>query len=160
MTNALWHTSCASADDCDCIKEVFVESGFTLFELTGDHISNMESFIQAAVRVVPNDPPLSGRPNADAFLDSVWEGFRLLGVDKVAILWKNADTMLNGGLQDLLVISDLFQEVARSLRGSGGGKVPSFLFYLILFGRGPSFPRVRVAWNGANLIRIPISEQE
>ena len=160
MTSALWPTCCVSADEHDSVKEALVMSGFTVFELPNDCISDLETFFHAVVSVVPNDPPLSGRPNGDAFLDSVWEGFRQLGVDKIAIFWNSADMMLNGGVQDLIMISDLFQEIARALRGTGGGKLPSFLLYLILFGRGPNFPRIRLVWNGANLIRVSIPEQE
>jgi hypothetical protein len=158
MTNALWPTSCASADDHDSIKEVLATSGFTIFELPDDQISDIEAFFRAVVQVVPTDPPLSGRLNADAFVDSVWEGLRLLGADKVAILWESADRMLNRGLQDLIVISDLFQEIARSLRGTGGGRLPHFSIHLILFGSGPNFPRVRLAWNGTNLIKVSAPE--
>ena len=159
ITNALWPTSCACADDLDSIKTVLVTSGFTIFELPDDQISDIEAFFRAVVQVVPTDPPLSGRLNADAFVDSVWEGFRLLGVDKVAILWKNADKMLNGGLQDLITISDLLQEIARTLKGAGGGRLPYFSIHLILFGTGPNFPGVRLVWNGANLIRVSIPDQ-
>lgn len=159
VTNALWPTSCACADDQDSIKTVLVTSGVSIFELPDDQISDIEAFFRAVVQVVPTDPPLSGRFNADAFVDSVWEGFRVLGVDKVAILWKNADKMLNGGLQDLITISDLLQEIARTLRGTGGGRLPNFTIHLILFGTGPNFPRVRLAWNGANLIRTPTPYQ-
>ena len=161
ITNALWPTSCACADDRDSIKTVLVTSGFAIFELPDDQISDIEGFFRAVVQVVPADPPLplSGRLIADAFVESVWEGFRLLGVDKVAILWKNADNMLNGGLQDLITISDLLQEIARTLRGTGGGRLPHFTIHLILFGTGPNFPEVRLVWNGANLTRVSVPEQ-
>lgn len=151
MTKALWPTSCASTDDFDCIRSVLASSGFSIFEISGENISDLEGFFKAVVNVVPNDPPLSGSPNADAFLDSVWEGFNNLGADRVAILWKTSELMLNGGLQDLIIISDLFQEVARSLRSNAGGRLSRFLLYFILFGSGPNFPRVRPDWNGANL---------
>lgn len=154
MTKALWPTSCASADDHESIRAVLASSGFTVFELTDGNIANIETFFRAVVRVVPNDPPLSGQPNADAFVDSVWEGLRQLGAARIAVLWKSADAMLNGGLQDLFVICDLFQEIARSLTTTYEGRSSPVLFHLILFGSGPNFPRVRLLWNGANLERV------
>jgi hypothetical protein len=158
--NTLWSTFCVSAVEQDSIRAILVASGFTLLDLPDDNIADIEAFFRAVIRVVPNDPPLSGRLNLDAFLDSVWEGLSRLGASRVAILWKNSDKMLNGGLQDLVIISGLFQEIAHSLRGNKQGQLPCFTCHIILFGSGPNFPRVRVAWNGTNLIRVPISEQE
>src|ERR1035438_7621958 len=107
MTMAIWPPSCASAHDYDGVRAVLIASGFTIFELTDANVSNIETFFRAVVGVVPNDPPLSGKPHADAFVDSVWEGFQQLGVARIAVLWKHADKMLNEGLQDLIEICDL-----------------------------------------------------
>jgi hypothetical protein len=158
MANALWPTFCASAEDHDSIKGVLIASGFATFDLAGDRISDLETFFRTVISVVPNDPPLSGRPHLDALLDSVWEGFRVLGSEKVAILWKDADKILDRGLQDLIIISDLFQEIGRTLRGTEKGKLPRFLLFLVLFGNGPNFPRVQLVWNGTNLLGFSIPE--
>lgn len=152
MTKALWPTSCVSADDYEGIRTVLAASGFTIYELTDDNISDMETFFRTVVGVVPNDPPLSGKPHADAFVDSVWEGFQQLGVARIAVLWKHADKMLNGGLQDLIEICDLFQEIARSLTTTYEGRPSRVLFHLILFGSGLNFSNVRLVWNGTNLV--------
>jgi hypothetical protein len=151
MTKAIWPTSCAGSDDYEGIRTVLASSGFTIFELADANVTNIETFFRAVVGAVPNDPPLSGRPNLDAFVDSVWECFQQLGVARIAVLWKHADKMLNGGLQDLIIICDLFQEIARTLTTTCEGRTSPVIFHLILFGNGPNFPRIRLFLNEGNL---------
>lgn len=50
-----------------------------------------------------------------------------------ALVWTNANTMLEGGLRDLIVAADVFFRAARDARQHGRG------FRVFLLGSGPNF---------------------
>jgi len=127
--------------------------GFRVFELDGVNVSDLSSFFREIIHVLPNNPPLSGGPNLDAFLDSVWEGLHELGEDNVALLWTHADNMLGGSLQELFVVSDCLQEIARSLRTSPSRNSKRFSLQVFLFSDGPDFPTIHLRWTENQFLR-------
>jgi barstar (barnase inhibitor) len=153
MTKSLWPTTCVNSDCLSEIRDALSAMGFRVFELDGGKISDLSSFFQEIIHVLPNNPPLSGRPNLDAFLDSVWEGMDELGEDNVALLWTNADNMLGGSLQGLFVVSDCLQEIARSLRTSPSRNAKGFSLQVFLFGSGSDFPTIHLIWTGNQFLR-------
>jgi hypothetical protein len=151
-TKAIWPTTCLASEQLDETRAQLIKSGFTIFELPGERVVTLEAFFSVAACVLPADPPLSGRPNIDAFLDSIWEGISCLHAETIALLWSNADVLMERSFQDVLIVVDLFHDIARSLRNNRAGGIPNLQFYVLLFGKGVQFPRIKLQWNGYNLV--------
>lgn len=101
--------SCINKKSITELKKHLRENGYHIYEIDGTEIINAKTFFAEIVKVLPQNPPLSGRENYDAFTDSVWEGIVDLELDKVAILWTDVNNILNGGLEDLLkIVRSLF----------------------------------------------------
>ncbi len=149
---AIWRTSCLASEQLDDTRVRLIKSGFTFFELPGERIGTLEAFFRVAAEALPADPPLSGKPNLEAFLDSVWEGISCLQAERIALLWSNADVLMERSFQEVLIIVDSLHDIARSLRNNKAGGIPNLQFYVLLFGKGSHFPKIKLQWNGYNLV--------
>ena len=98
--------------DLIMLREKLNESGYFVFEINGEEIEDAESFFAKIKDVLPQDPPLSGQVNWDAFLDSIWSGLDKLKEEKVAIIWTNFHKMLDHGLSDLVTAIECFKDLA------------------------------------------------
>lgn len=107
--------SCVSQVSESELRELLKQNHVRVFEIDVSQAVGAKSFFAEAVRVLPQDPPLSGNPNWDAFVDSVWEGLCGLGEQNIAVLWTNCERILHSGLFDLLQASDSFYDLSRRL---------------------------------------------
>ncbi|WP_139489595.1 barstar family protein [Brevibacillus dissolubilis] len=112
------------------------DNGYDIFEINGEIIHDLETFFHQIVNILPQDPPLSGQVNLDAFVDSLWGGIDNLSVEKVAILWTQINNMLYSAPQDLEKLTVCFNDVAESLLTTEFGLDKPIVLTVYLFRNG------------------------
>ena len=121
------------------VRQFLNQNGFSIFELDGHNVVDAQSFFPAAIRLFPQDPPLSGRVNWDAFLDSLWGGLDNLGEKRVAFIWTHAEKMLDHGLEDLFIAAECFQQLASDVATDKYGISQPLELLVFLVGEGRNF---------------------
>jgi len=131
--------NCLSSDDVESLRAVLQQRNYRCYEVNGSRMSGAASLYRELVAVLPQDPPLSGRRNWDAFEDSVWEGLESAPEEKFAILWHDSHLMLGALLPEFLravvVIDGLTASLATTKHGASRPKE----VLLFLIGRGDGF---------------------
>jgi hypothetical protein len=89
-------------------------SGFRLLYLDGTHVTDRDSFLEQAAKSLPQPDDLVAVHSWDAFEDSLANGLAAATDDRAAIIWTHAEKMLEGGLSDLVIITNILMDVARS----------------------------------------------
>src|SRR3712207_4769228 len=93
------------------VKKLLEIHKYKIFTINGINIVDLETFFKEIKNILPQDPILSGRVNLDALMDSLWGGFDNLGEEKVAIVWRSANNIINNNINQFLVIMDCFKEL-------------------------------------------------
>ena len=112
---------------------------YKIYIIDGISIVDARSFFQAIVGVLPQDPPLSGTVNFDAFLDSLWGGLDSLGIKKVAFVWTKAEMLLRNSPKNFKTIIDCFNELALSVSDIDYGIKTPVLFKVFVVGNSEEF---------------------
>ena len=81
----------------------------------------------------------------DGFLAGLWNGLAGLDSAEVAIVWTDADRMLEGGLEDLLVAARLFGSLASQVGTTERGFPRETVLRSSSSARGGTSPRSRAA---------------
>lgn len=89
--------------------------------------------------VLPQDPPLSGKVNLDALLDSLWGGIDNLGVNKIAFVWTQADTIVRNSPDNFKTLIECFNELALSVANTEFGIERPVLFKVFMVGNSKEF---------------------
>ncbi len=131
--------SCVNAQSLNALKSMLQMMAYKVFEIDGSRIEDAQTFFQIAKKVLPLDPPISGRVNWDALSDSMWGGVDRLGEPRVAYVWTNVERMLDRGLYDLLMASSCFQDVAVSVHDPQHGISTVVDLLVFLVGEGNNF---------------------
>lgn len=126
-------------DSLEFIGKKLKEDGFYILQLDGENIKDATSFFKKVVEVFPQDPPLSGKCNWDAFTDSLWGGLDELSEEKVAFIWTKVENMFEYGIPDLFMALDCFVELARSVSNYETGISKPIKLIIFLIGKGKNF---------------------
>lgn len=126
-------------ESIEILRTSLKKNGFRIFQLDGEDIVDAESFFKKIVRVVPQDPPLSGKCNWDAFTDSLWGGLDELAEENVAFIWTKAENMFEHGIPDLFTALDCFKELALSVANQEYGISKPVRLLIFLVGKGKNF---------------------
>jgi hypothetical protein len=97
------------------LKASLINDCYTIFELDGKIIVDEKTFFKCVANVLPQDPPLSGNINYDAFVDSIWGGLDALGKEKVAILWTNVEKFSIQDIKGMKMIIRCLNDIANSI---------------------------------------------
>ncbi len=147
-----WPTMCVGSDSVDGVKAKLEDRGFAVFVLDGTSVTDWTTFYHAVASVLPADPPLGTYAVWDAFIDSVAEGLDQANKPNAALVWLNADSILEAGLQDLFQIIEVFQDIAWRVRYTEKKHLQNFSFAVILSGNGKNFANRKATWNGWNFV--------
>ena len=126
-------------ESLEFLKRFLSQNSFRIFELDEHDIKDAQSFFIRSVSLFPQDPPLSGRVNWDAFLDSLRGGLDQLGEKRVAFVWTDAEKMLEHGLADLLIAVGCFEQLAADVATSEDGISKAVELLVFLVGKGDNF---------------------
>lgn len=133
---------CVSADSLGSLRGELERDEFRVFELHGSHIHDKVTFFEEAARSLPHPDNLVARRSWDALADILWEGFASAGCPRTAILWTDADQMLERGLlPELLTASQCFDDIASQLLSVN----PPVMLRTFLVGVGENFPALEEA---------------
>lgn len=121
------------------LEETLRDEGYAVLRLDGADIHDQESLLRQAERDLPFPPDLPPR-GWDGFLAGLWNGLAGLDSAEVAIVWTDADRMLEGGLEDLLVAARLFGSLASQVGTTERGFPRETVLRTFLVGEGRNFP--------------------
>jgi len=134
--------TCVAQVDLAELEEVLRGFGFAVLTLNGKGVRDKATLLAQAEADLP---PVEGmRPgNWDALADYFWNGLLALGEERVALVWTDADQILQGNLQDLLDALRVLGGVADAVREGGGLPRPTTVL-IFLLGAAPGFPSLTV----------------
>jgi hypothetical protein len=118
--------------------------GVVVYALDGSTVRDAVSFLAAARTCLPLDPPSpNDTPNWDAFSDSLFGGIALeqeaTATTSFVVIWTQVQNILQSGLEDLVRVVSVFEQVSHQLNSAAHGDSRGSL-NLILAGDGPNFP--------------------
>jgi Barstar (barnase inhibitor) len=115
------------------------DAGITILELDGSEVRDKRSLLRQAERDLPFPPDLPPR-GWDGFVDGLWAGLADRDDTAAAIVWTDAQRMLEGALADLLVATRLFATLASQVGTTERGFPRELDLRTFLVGEGPNFP--------------------
>lgn len=125
--------TCINEKDRILLKDLLIKSGYSLYYINGKNITDETSFFKEIIKSLPQDPPLSGRVNYAAFLDSVAGSILMNEEEKVAFIWDDVNNIIEYGLEDFVTISCFLYHIQERL-------VPNYYkLNVFLLGKGNSF---------------------
>jgi hypothetical protein len=131
--------TCVAQVDLAQLEEALAGYGFAVIGLDGKLVRDKATLLAQAEADLP---PVEGmRPgNWDALADYLGNGLAELGEERVALVWTDADQIVQGDLQDLLDGLRVLTGVADAVRAGEGLPHPIDLM-IFLVGDGPGFRR-------------------
>ncbi|OOM15882.1 barstar family protein [Clostridium saccharobutylicum] len=123
----------------DYLKQKFIENNYCIYEINGNRIVNIASFINEVINILPQDPPLNGNPNLDAFADSLWGGIDKEGIEKVVILWKGVNKIIDNCLMDFHQIIECLEDLLQNLSNIEYMSDKPTNLLIVLLGNGSEF---------------------
>lgn len=127
--------NCIAENKKEHFVKVAQEDGFTIIEIDNEIAPSLPIFYKELISILPIGIPLSGSVHWDAFLDSVWEGITEQENKKIALIWNNAQVMLNEKLIDFLMVIDVLTQLSRTLTS----EEPKFNFVTVIIGNEKNF---------------------
>jgi hypothetical protein len=127
-----------SMSDRDALREALSGWGYRVVELRGEDVVDKASLFLRATSDLPSleeVAPTNWSGFGDGLMSMVFE----LEHPKVALLWTSAHRMLESGLADLLVATDVLVGNSRLAYAQ------DITFLTFLLGDGPNFPRMQGA---------------
>lgn len=115
------------------------KKGYHILKMDGENVKDAKSFFKEIVNVFPQDPPLSGQCNWDAFTDSLWGGLDEIAQERVAFIWTKVEEMFEYGIPDLFTALDCFKELASSVSNLEYGISKPVKLLIFLVGSGKNF---------------------
>jgi hypothetical protein len=97
------------------IKQDAVRHNIPVYVISTDKRIGREAFFDAVRNALPMDPPLVSSRSWDALSDSLWEGIRSLGANRVAVLWPDAGFFSEETPHEFEIAASVLADVARSL---------------------------------------------
>ncbi len=73
--------------DFEIVTKQIKDMGYKIYYIDGKKANTIEKLFVWIKDTFPLDPPLSGKVNLDAFVDSLWGGFDNQDHEKVSIVW-------------------------------------------------------------------------
>ena len=134
--------TCVAQVDLAELEDVLRGYGFAVLTLHGKTVRDKATLL---AQVETDLPHIEGmRPgNWDALADWFWNLLRVLDGDRVALLWTDADQIVQGDLQDLLDALRVLGGVADAVREGGGLPRPTAVL-IFLLGDARGFPSLAV----------------
>lgn len=127
--------SLVSITDRDSLRETLSGWGYRVVELRGESVIDRVSLFSQATRDLPSLEEVAPT-NWSSFGDGLTSMVFELEHPKVALLWTSAHRMLETGLADLLVATDVLVGISRLVYSQ------EITFLSFLLGDGPNFARI------------------
>jgi hypothetical protein len=102
-------------EQADEILQQAARCNIPAYVISTDQRVGREAFFDAVRSSLPLDPPLMSSRSWDALSDSLWEGIRSLGANRVVVLWLDSSLFSKGAPRDFDIATSVLADVARSL---------------------------------------------
>jgi len=132
----------ANQADLGALEAALAEWGVPAYRLDGRDIRDTATFWRAAGQQLPLPPGRREPASWSALSDSLWESLHEVESEELALLWTDAQAMLDGGLADLLAAVDVLTRLSRQFYSPSSPQATPKTLYVILAGMGPNFPRI------------------
>lgn len=109
------HLIIIDPERADEIKQNAVRHNIPAYVISTDKRVGREAFFDAVRSALPMDPPLVSSRSWDALSDSLWEGIRSLGANRVAVLWPDSSFFSEETPREFEIATSVLADVARSL---------------------------------------------
>ncbi|ACD24905.1 barstar family protein [Clostridium botulinum] len=106
---------CISSKDNSYVYKDLEDTGYNMHNIKGNDIKSIEDLFKWFKKELPQDPPLSGRVNFDALVDSLWGGFDYQGKEKVAIIWTNPMKLIKKDKDRFRILIECLKELTETL---------------------------------------------
>lgn len=136
-----FRVSCIASRYEETLRTDLERAGFACYWLDSHCITDKESFLKELSRGcgLSVDPAIK-LTSWDATADLLWQGLMEQPKNKVAIIWRNANVMLDGKLQLLLDCLEFLQGVAETVeKQEVTVDCHPVLVRVVLMGDGPNF---------------------
>jgi len=124
-----------SMTDREALRETLLGWGYRVVELRGENVTDKAGLFSQAARDLPSFGEVAPT-NWSSFGDGLTSMVFELEHPKVALLWTSAHRMLETGLADLLVATDVLVGISRLVYSQ------EITFLSFLLGDGPNFARI------------------
>ncbi len=119
--------------DYEKIYSKLSKNNYSIFILNNNNeIDTIESFFLWVKNTLPQDPPLSGKVNFDALVDSIWGGIDSQTKEKIVILWFNPTNLMEKNFSKFKVLLECFEEISSMLLKKEFGINQKKFFKLIM----------------------------
>jgi hypothetical protein len=127
--------------DIEEITDYLKNMEYQIYSINGCKLVTIEDIFLWIKNELPQDPPLSGKVNFDALVDSLWGGFDELDEEKVAILWSNPKETINKDKTRYETLIDCFEEIAKTLTMKEYGIEKPISLKTVLLDKGKLYSR-------------------
>ena len=130
--------NCFRTSDSDKVVEALNQSDFSIITLKGINIVNKETFFKQAAQDIPQPNGLVAESSWDALNDNLWSSLYEGNSHKIALVWTDAEELLDNDVQSFLKAVDLFTFFARDI-SSVKRKTNAKSFILVMLGASANF---------------------
>lgn len=133
-----WEKPITIIENKEKCKSILLENGVKIYEIEGKKTLDEPSLEKEIVSVLPQNPLLkiNGSLNLDGLADSLWGGIadelEYNKVNKVALIWKDADYIIENNINRFLDILDVFIDVRDSISTTKFGLLEPIKFKVYL----------------------------
>ena len=126
------------------LEQALRNRGADVLRLDGSTIVDKESLLAGVAADLAPAAAEDLRPRGwDGLNDLLWQALAARPTDRVALIWRHADVLMERSLNDFLMGLNVFGDVARAVRSTGNGFPRVMQFQVFVLGDAPNFPRLR-----------------
>lgn len=126
-------------DELESVIDYCNNKKYRIFFIDGTQVITLADFFYWIKTTMPQDPPLSGRINFDALVDSLWGGLESSGESKIAVIWIDVNKFMDCEDNRFDLLCECFEELSTTLRLESYGVEQPVMLNVILLGQGEEF---------------------
>lgn len=119
--------------DFEIVTKQIKDMGYKIYYIDGKKANTIEKLFVWIKDTFPLDPPLSGKVNLDAFVDSLWGGLDNQDHEKVSIVWVYSNELKKQDEDMFYKLLECIKDVAKGITSEEYGVDKSVILKLFLF---------------------------
>lgn len=102
-------------DDFESVTKQIKDMGYKIYYIDGKKANTIKKLFIWIKDTFPLDPPLSGKVNLDAFVDSLWVGLDSQDYEKVSIVWRYPNELIKQDEDMFYKLLECIKDVAKGI---------------------------------------------
>ena len=123
-------------DDFESVIKQIKDMGYKIYYIDGKRTNTIEKLFIWIKDTFPLDPPLSGKVNLDAFVDSFWGGLYEQKYEKVSIVWRYPNELVKQDENMFYKLLECIKDIAKGITSGEYGVDKSVILKTLLFDSG------------------------